>query len=57
VGYHAEGGYTNGLIAMVYQWKNVGMVTGRKMKSGLDGVPKVVYVAENGPQKAKKHKK
>ncbi|MCE7995308.1 MAG: hypothetical protein HEP71_25245 [Roseivirga sp.] len=57
VGYHAEGGYTNGLIAMVYQWKNVGMVTGRKMKSGLDGVPKVVYVSENGPQKAKKKKK
>lgn len=57
VGYHAEGGYTNGLIAMVYQWKNVGMVTGRKMEPHLPGVPEVVYVAENGPQKAKKHKK
>jgi len=57
VGYHAEGGYTNGLIAMVYQWKNVGMVTGRRMEHPVDGVPEVVYVAENGPQLRRKYKK
>lgn len=57
VGYHAEGGYTNGLIAMVYQWKNVGMVTGRSLEIPLEGVPDVLYVAENGPQRKRKYRK
>lgn len=43
VGYHAEGGYTNGLINMVYKWKDVGMVTGRKLD--LEGLPDIAYVA------------
>jgi hypothetical protein len=56
VGYHAEGGYMNGLISMVYQWKDIGMVTGRKSEVKIDGVPKIVYVAYNGKQKVKKKK-
>ncbi|MDG1333761.1 MAG: LodA/GoxA family CTQ-dependent oxidase [Crocinitomicaceae bacterium] len=51
VGYHAEGGYMNGLIAMVYQWKDIGVVTGRRMDKDLDGVPEIVYVSYNGKQK------
>lgn len=51
VGYHAVGGYTNGLIAMVYKWKNIGMVTGRKLDTDLEGIPDTVYVALNGVQK------
>ncbi|CAL2084807.1 conserved protein of unknown function [Tenacibaculum sp. 190524A05c] len=43
VGYHAEGGYMNGLINMVYKWKNVGVVAGRK--SNVNGIPELVYVA------------
>ncbi len=43
VGYHAEGGYLNGLISMVYKWKNIGVVAARK--ANVDGVPKTVYVA------------
>ncbi|NEQ37393.1 MAG: hypothetical protein F6K40_14420 [Okeania sp. SIO3I5] len=49
VGYHAEAGYQNGLIAMVYKWKSVGMVTGRK--SGVEPemeIPDIVYVAYDG---------
>ncbi|NET55651.1 MAG: hypothetical protein F6K47_05625 [Symploca sp. SIO2E6] len=49
VGYHAEAGYQNGLIAMVYKWKSVGMVTGRK--SNVDPemeIPDIVYVAYDG---------
>jgi len=45
VGYHAEGGYMNGLIAMVYQWKTIGVVTGRKSHSNLKGIPETVYVS------------
>ncbi|MDI3287006.1 LodA/GoxA family CTQ-dependent oxidase [Polyangium sp. 15x6] len=48
VGYHAEGGYMNGLISMVYQWDKIGMVTGRKMDPPIEGVPEIVYVAFNG---------
>ena len=48
VGYHAEAGYQNGLIAMVYEWKNVGMVTGRQSDVTLDGVPPLVYIAYDG---------
>ena len=49
VGYHAEAGYQNGLIAMVYQWKNVGVVTGRESGvKDLDGVPPIVYIAYDG---------
>lgn len=48
VGYHAEGGYTNGLIQMVYKWKNMGMVTGREVANPVPGIPPVVYVALNG---------
>ena len=43
VGYHAEGGYMNGLINMVYKWKNVGVVAGRT--SNVNGIPELVYVA------------
>jgi hypothetical protein len=57
VGYHAEGGYMNGLIAMVYQWKDIGVVAGRKLGTNLEGVPEIVYVAFNGKQKRKKKKK
>jgi hypothetical protein len=56
VGYHAEGGYMNGLIAMVYQWKDIGVVAGRKRGTNLEGVPEIVYVAFNGKQKRKKKK-
>ncbi|MBQ4879951.1 LodA/GoxA family CTQ-dependent oxidase [Pseudoalteromonas luteoviolacea] len=46
VGYHAEGGYTNGLIQMVSQWKNMGMVMARPVENpGSSGIPNVVYVA------------
>lgn len=48
VGYHAEGGYLNGLINMVYQWDKIGIVTGRQLNLGIDGIPEVVYVAFNG---------
>jgi len=55
IGYHAEGGYLNGLINMVYQWKNIGVVTGRKLDLDIDGIPNTVYVAFNG--KESDHKK
>ena len=48
IGYHAEGGYLNGLINMVYKWKDIGVVTGRKLD--VKGLPKTVYVAFNGKQ-------
>jgi hypothetical protein len=48
IGYHAEGGYMNGLISMVYQWDNIGMVTGRKMDPPIEGIPEIVYVAFTG---------
>ena len=48
IGYHAEGGYMNGLINMVYKWKDIGVVTGRKLN--VRGLPKTVYVAFNGKQ-------
>ncbi len=48
VGYHAEAGYQNGLIAMVYQWKNVGVVTGRAADTDLADVPDIVYIAYDG---------
>ena len=48
VGYHAEAGYQNGLIAMVYQWKNIGMVTGRLAETDLDDIPEIVYIAYDG---------
>lgn len=51
VGYHAEGGYMNGLIAMVYQWKNVGMVTGRNSGVVVDGIPETVYVSFDSKNK------
>jgi len=47
-GYHAEGGYMNGLISMVYQWKKIGMVAGRKVSPKVEGIPETVYVAFNG---------
>jgi hypothetical protein len=56
VGYHAEGGYMNGLIAMVYQWKDIGVVAGRPRGTDLEGVPDIVYVSFNGKQKRKKNK-
>lgn len=46
VGYHAEGGYLNGLINMVYQWDQIGSVAARKLE--LDGYPKTVYVSFDG---------
>ena len=46
IGYHAEGGYMNGLINMVYKWKNIGVVTGRKLD--VEGLPETVYVAYEG---------
>jgi hypothetical protein len=55
IGYHAEGGYLNGLINMVYQWKNIGVVTGRKLDVKIEGIPDTVYVAFNG--KDSDHKK
>ncbi|KAF7764798.1 hypothetical protein PCIT_b0869 [Pseudoalteromonas citrea] len=46
VGYHAEGGYTNGLVQMVTQWKNMGMVMARPVEQDAGtGIPEVVYVA------------
>lgn len=45
IGYHAEGGYLNGLINMVYEWNKIGMVTGRELDLDIDGIPKRVYVA------------
>ncbi|MDH7447857.1 LodA/GoxA family CTQ-dependent oxidase [Aquimarina sp. 2201CG14-23] len=48
IGYHAEGGYLNGLINMVYKWKDIGVVTGRKLD--VEGLPELVYVALNGKQ-------
>lgn len=45
IGYHAEGGYLNGLINMVYEWNKIGMVTGRELNLRIDGIPKRVYVA------------
>jgi hypothetical protein len=46
VGYHAEGGYTKGLIQMVTQWKNMGMVMARPVEQDAGtGIPEVVYVA------------
>lgn len=48
IGYHAEGGYMNGLINMVYKWKDIGVVTGRRLR--VKGLPKIVYVAFNGKQ-------
>lgn len=50
IGYHAEGGYLNGLINMVYKWKDIGVVTGRKLDIDVEGIPKLVYVAFNGKQ-------
>jgi hypothetical protein len=49
IGYHAEGGYMNGLINMVYKWKDIGVVTGRELD--VEGLPSLVYVAYNGKQK------
>ncbi len=46
VGYHAEGGYLNGLINMVYQWDQIGTVAARKLD--LEGYPKTVYVSFDG---------
>ncbi|MDC1162146.1 LodA/GoxA family CTQ-dependent oxidase [Tenacibaculum sp.] len=43
VGYHAEGGYLNGLINMVYKWKDIGVVAARE--SNVQGVPEILYVA------------
>jgi len=52
VGYHAEGGYANGLINMVYKWKDIGVVAGRKASIGTtDGVPEIVYVASESKNK------
>lgn len=51
VGYHADGGYMNGLIAMVYQWKNVGMVTGRNSGTVVEGIPETVYVSFDSKNK------
>ena len=45
IGYHAEGGYMNGLINMVYEWNQIGMVTGRPLNLNIDGIPNTVYVA------------
>ncbi len=47
-GYHAEGGYMNGLINMVYQWDKIGMVAGRKVDPPVEGIPDTIYVAFNG---------
>lgn len=43
IGYHAEGGYMNGLINMVYKWKDVGVVAGRPLN--VKGLPRLVYVS------------
>ncbi|WP_108868328.1 LodA/GoxA family CTQ-dependent oxidase [Aquimarina aquimarini] len=50
VGYHAEGGYINGLINMVYQWKKIGVVAGRKLDSDVEGLPKLVYVSHSAKE-------
>ncbi|CAM1367550.1 hypothetical protein TXIAM_370083 [Tenacibaculum xiamenense] len=49
VGYHAEGGYLNGLINMVYKWKDIGVVAARK--SNVNGVPSTVYVGTTSVNK------
>ena len=54
IGYHAEGGYMNGLINMVYQWKDIGVVTGRWLEEDIDGIPKLLYVAYDSKD-MKKH--
>ncbi len=43
VGYHAEGGYLNGLINMVYKWDQIGMVAARPLD--LKGYPEIAYVS------------
>lgn len=48
IGYHAEGGYLNGLINMVYKWKDIGVVTGRRANTDVEGIPDIVYVSFNG---------
>lgn len=53
VGYHAEGGYMNGLINMVYQWDQIGSVAARKLT--LDGYPETVYVSFEGKDIANSH--
>ncbi|GAB5418250.1 MAG: LodA/GoxA family CTQ-dependent oxidase [Crocinitomicaceae bacterium] len=53
VGYHAEGGYMNGLINMVYQWDQIGSVAARKLD--LDGYPETVYVSFKGRDVANSH--
>ena len=50
VGYHAEAGYTNGLVQMVYKWKDMGMVTARPVENPVAGVPPIAFVALNGKQ-------
>lgn len=54
IGYHAEGGYLNGLINMVYQWDKIGIVTGRKLDVDIEGLPKTVYVSYSGKEADKK---
>ncbi|MFT6138301.1 MAG: hypothetical protein ACJAUJ_001392 [Salibacteraceae bacterium] len=46
VGYHAEGGYLNGLVNMVYQWDQIGSVAARKLD--LEGYPETVYISFDG---------
>ena len=43
VGYHAEGGYLNGLSNMAYKWDQIGMVSARSLN--LEGYPTTVYVS------------
>ncbi|WP_064968073.1 LodA/GoxA family CTQ-dependent oxidase [Tenacibaculum ovolyticum] len=43
IGYHAEGGYLNGLINMVYKWKDIGVVAGRN--ANTSDIPEIVYVS------------
>lgn len=45
VGYHAEGGYINGLIKMVYQWDKIGVVVGREFGVNSLGLPNLMYVS------------
>ncbi len=54
IGYHAEGGYLNGLINMVYQWDKIGIVTGRKIDIPIETIPEIIYVAFNGKGSAQK---
>lgn len=49
VGYHAEGGYMNGLINMVYQWKDISVVAARN--ANVAGVPQQVYVGTSSKDK------